>query len=144
MGNSPAPSPTASERRRTARPLRILVADDDRDTVDMLTFILRDEGHVVRGLYSGTDVLPAVRVWRPEAIILDIAIPGMSGYAVAHAIRHAFTDARRPLLIAVSGQWKETPDRMVAQQVGFDHHLAKPYDSGELLRLLEPLSREGK
>lgn len=140
MGNSPAPAPTPARSKRVTRPLRILVADDDRDTVDMLTFILRDEGHVVHGLYSGTDVLPAVRVWRPDAIILDIAIPGMSGYALAHAIRHAFTDVRRPLLIAVSGQWKETPDRMVAQQVGFDHHLVKPYDSVELLRLLNKVS----
>lgn len=140
MGNSPAPAPAALDRRRAARPLRILVADDDRDTVDMLSFILRDEGHVVHGLYDGMDVLPAVRIWRPDAIILDIAIPGMSGYALAQAIRNAFTALRRPLLIAVSGQWKETPDRMVAQQVGFDHHLVKPYEPAVLLRLLEPLS----
>lgn len=141
MGNSPAPAPAAVDRKRAARSLRILVADDDRDTVDMLSFILRDEGHVVHGLYDGMDVLPAVRVWRPDAIILDIAIPGMSGYALAQAIRNAFTTLRRPLLIAVSGHWKETPDRMVAQQVGFDHHLVKPYEPAVLLRLLEPLSK---
>jgi DNA-binding response OmpR family regulator len=127
------------ERRRGDPQLRLLVVDDDRDTVDLLTLILRNEGHVVHGVYTGTGVLPVVRVFRPDAIIMDIAIPGMSGYAVAQAIRNSFTDIRRPLLIAISGQWKEAPDRMLAQQVGFDHHLLKPYDPAELLKLIEPL-----
>jgi CheY-like chemotaxis protein len=80
-------------------------------------------------------------VLRPDAIILDIAIPGMSGYAVAQAIRSSFTDIRRPLLIGVSGFWKETPDRKIAAQVGFDHHVLKPCEPEALLQLLEPLRR---
>jgi CheY-like chemotaxis protein len=139
MGDLRAPAPPSNERRRELRPLRILVADDDRDTVDMLAFILRDEGHVVHGVYSGKEVLPAVRLFRPDAMIVDIAIPGMSGYAVAQAVRNSFTDIRRPLMIALSGFWKDAPDRMVAHQVGFDHHLVKPYDPAQVLRLLEPL-----
>jgi CheY-like chemotaxis protein len=111
----------------------------------MLMFILKDEGHVVHGVYTGKDVLPAARLFRPDAVIVDISIPGMSGYAVAQAIRASFTDIRRPLLIAITGNWMEAPDRMVAQQVGFDHHLGKPYDSAHVLRLLEPLrGRESK
>jgi DNA-binding response OmpR family regulator len=69
-------------------------------------------------------------------MIIDIAIPGMSGYALAQAIRHSFPDVRRPLLIAISGQWKEAPDRMIAAQMGFDHHLAKPCGPDEVLKLL--------
>ena len=139
MGDLRAPAPPSNERRRELRPLRILVADDDRDTVDMLAFILRDEGHVVHGVYSGKEVLPAVRLFRPDAMIVDIAIPGMSGYAVAQAVRNSFTDIRRPLMIALSGFWKDAPDRIIAHQVGFDHHLVKPYDPAQVLRLLEPL-----
>jgi CheY-like chemotaxis protein len=139
MGDLRAPAPPSNERRRELRPLRILVADDDRDTVDMLAFILRDEGHVVHGVYSGKEVLPAVRLFRPDAMIVDIAIPGMSGYAVAQAVRSSFTDIRRPLMIALSGFWKDAPDRIIAHQVGFDHHLVKPYDPAQVLRLLEPL-----
>lgn len=131
-----------AERRRGPRQaLRILVADDERDTVNMLAAILRDEGHVVYEAYTGKDVLPAVRLYRPDAVIMDIAIPGLSGYAVAQAIRHSFTDVRRPLLIAISGVWNEAPDRLVGEQVGFDHHLMKPCDPAELLRLLQPLAR---
>ena len=54
---------------------------------------LRDAGYTVHGVYSGTDVLPIARMIRPDAIILDISVPGMSGYAVAQEIRHSFTDA---------------------------------------------------
>jgi len=123
-------------RRRNERPLRILVADDDRDTLEALMVILRDAGHVVHGVYTGTDVLPAIPIFRPDAVIVDIAIPGMSGYAVAQAIRYSFTDIRRPLMIAVSGFWKEGTDKMVAQQVGFDHYLVKPCDPAEIVRLV--------
>lgn len=131
-----------AERRHDAgRPLRIVVADDDRDTVEMLSVILRDEGHVVHPAYTGREVLPAVRLYRPDAVIMDISIPGLSGYAVAHAIRHSFMDVRRPLLIAISGVWSEAPDRLVGEQVGFDHRLKKPCDTSELLRLLDPLRR---
>lgn len=129
------------ERRRTRTSLRILVADDERDTVDALSFILRDEGHVVHTVYSGKDVLSAVSLNRPDAVIVDIGLPGMSGYAVAQAIRNSFTEIRRPLLIAITGLWKETPDRMVADRVGFDHHLVKPCKPSDVLRLLEPLCR---
>jgi DNA-binding response OmpR family regulator len=143
MGDSPATARPSTERRRGGTALRILVVDDERDTVDALALILKNEGHVVHSVYSGKDVLSAVSLFRPDAIIMDIALPGMSGYAVAQAIRGSFTDLRRPLLIAVSGWWKETPDRMVARQVGFDHHLSKPYAPNEVLRLLQPLTRPG-
>jgi DNA-binding response OmpR family regulator len=126
----------ALERRGARRPLRIIVADDDHDTVDTLAAILRDEGHTVYPVYGGREVLPAVRIMRPDAIIIDIAVPGMSGYAVAQQVRHAFTDVRRPLMIAISGMWKDASDKLIARQVGFDHYLEKPCMPKDLLRLL--------
>jgi DNA-binding response OmpR family regulator len=119
--------------------MHILVADDEHDTVNTLTCILRAEGYTAHAVYSGKDVLVAARLIRPDAIILDILIPGMSGYAVAQAIRNTFVDLRRPLMIAISGKWTETPDQLVARQVGFDHYLVKPVDPRELLRLLAKL-----
>lgn len=128
-----APRP---ERRRTSPTLRILIADDERDTVDGLALILGNEGHVVRAVYTGKDVLSALSLFRPDAVIVDIGLPGVSGYAIAQAIRNSFTEIRRPLLIAITGLWKEVPDRLVAEQVGFDHFLLKPCKPDELLRLL--------
>ena len=131
------------ERRDTNRALRVLVADDDADTVQTLTALLELEGHVVRAVLSGAEVLPAVPSFRPDAIILDISIPGLSGYAVAQAVRHSFTDMRRPLMIAISGMWKQAGDRLVAQQVGFDHYLVKPCDPREVVELLNKLGNRG-
>jgi DNA-binding response OmpR family regulator len=122
-------------------PLRIIVADDDRDTVNGLKLILEDEGHVVQGLYDGKEVLPAVLRSRPDAIIMDLVIPGMSGYAVAQAVRHLYTDTTRPLLIAITGVWNEQPDRIIGRQVGFDHHILKPADPGQVVRLLEGIRK---
>ena len=132
---------SGQERRRTDRALRVLVVDDERDTVATLSALLELEGHIVQGIYNGAEVLPAVRFFRPDAIVLDLSVPGISGYAVAQAVRFSFTDVRRPLLIAMSGIWQESADRMVAQQVGFDHYLVKPVDPGELLKLIEGVRR---
>jgi CheY-like chemotaxis protein len=109
--------------------------------VNTLAFILRDEGHVVQSAYSGSEALPMVRLFRPDVIIHDISVPGLSGYAVAQSIRYGFTDVRRPFMIAISGVWKQSPDRKLAEQTGFDAYLAKPCDPGQLLRLVEGFGR---
>lgn len=140
MQTGPHPR-SGQERRRTDRPLRVLVVDDDRDTVATLTTLLELEGHIVQGVYNGAEVLPAARFFRPDVVVLDLSVPGISGYAVAQAIRFSFTDIRRPLLIAMSGIWHESADRMVAQQVGFDHYLVKPVEPAELLKLIQSFRR---
>jgi len=136
-------APRAVERRKAAHSLRILLVDDERDTVDTLKAVLEHEGHTVLGVYSGKEVLSAVRLFRPDVIILDLAVPGFSGYALAQTVRFSFTDMRRPLLIAITGMWKEFADRRLAEQVGFDHHLVKPCDPADLLALLPSPGRAG-
>ena len=133
----------AVERRKAAHALRILVADDERDTVETLKAVLEDEGHNVFGVYSGKEVPSAVQLFRPDVIILDIAVPGFSGYALAQMVRVSFTDLRRPLLIAISGMWKEFADRRLAEQVGFDYYLVKPCVPAELLALLPTRGQPG-
>jgi len=133
--------PAASERRRHGEQLRILVVDDDADTVNTLAFILRDEGHFVQSASTGSEALTATRLCRPDVVIHDISVPGMSGYAVAQSIRYGFTDMRRPFMIAISGVWKQLPDRRLAEQTGFDAYLTKPFDTAELLRLLDGFRR---
>jgi CheY-like chemotaxis protein len=117
------------------RALRVLVADDNHDTVLTLTMLLREEGHEVEGVYSAADVILAVRRMRPDVIILDIEMPLMSGYAVAREIRNIFGE-RSPMLIAISGKWTMPSDRRLAEELGFDHHLAKPADPKTLFSLL--------
>jgi CheY-like chemotaxis protein len=119
-------------------PLSIIVADDERDTVDTLTAILVDEGHSVFGAYKGSEVVAQARRQKPDALILDIDMPGMSGYSVAREIRAMF-DPWPPLLVAISGKWVGQTDKMLADLAGFTHFLRKPCDPDALLRLLEPL-----
>jgi len=124
---------------RPRRRLRILIADDERDQVMTLAAILNDDGHDVREVYRGTEVLRLIADFDPDVALVDIGMPGMTGYDVAREVREHYGTAR-PLLVAVTG-WKKSSDRILAQLAGFDHHLAKPFESAQLLELLEPLAR---
>ena len=121
--------------------LRVLVADDNRDTVLTLMLLLREEGYDVRGAYNGTDVMRIARLHRFDAIILDIEMPEMSGYAAAQELRTHYYAMRAPLLVAISGKWNRPSEKLLAQVVGFDHHLEKPCDPNALLKLLKPLAQ---
>jgi DNA-binding response OmpR family regulator len=119
--------------------LRVLIADDDRDTVLTLATVLREEGHEVRCVHSGSAVLEAVKEFDPQAVVVDIKMPGLDGYDVARVLRTEYGE--KVLLIGISGIYKKDADRVVAGLVGFDHFLLKPYLASELLQLLETLRR---
>ncbi len=114
--------------------LRVVIADDDPDTVLSLRLLLEEDGHTVRGVQSGNEALAAVRDFGADVVLLDIGMPGMSGLAVAHALRERYGSAK-PLLIAITGR-NAGSDRSLARSLGFDHYIAKPYDPGEVLALL--------
>ncbi len=117
--------------------MRIVLADDNRDTVITLAAILTNEGHDVEGVYSGDEAIRAVRLLMPDVVILDIEMPGMSGYAIAHELRSLYyASPRAPLLIGISGKWVKPSDKILARVVGFDHHLIKPCDPNELIGLI--------
>src|SRR5262249_54335317 len=118
--------------------LRVLIADDDRDTATMLAMVLRDEGDTVHTTLRGDEVLEACRLLRPDVLILDINMPGMSGYAIARELRERH-GTLAPRLIALSGVWTRSSDGLVATAVGFDHYLPKPCEPKEVLQLIEPL-----
>jgi CheY-like chemotaxis protein len=120
--------------------LRILVADDERDQVATLAMLLADEGHEVREVYRGSEVLRVVRDFDPDVALIDIGMPGMTGYDAAREIRQVL-GGTRPLLVAITG-WKQSSDRILAKLAGFDHHLAKPFDPAALLELLQPLTKD--
>jgi len=120
------------------RPLRVLIADDERDTAMTLAAILRDKGHEVQTVLRGDEALELCRLFRPDVVITDINMPGESGYAVARELRDRHGQLA-PLLIAISGKWTQTSDRQVGKAVGFDHYLLKPCNPAELLPLMEPL-----
>ena len=115
--------------------LRVLIADDDRDIAVALRTLFAGEGHEVHIALRGDEVLELDRLIRPDVVVLDINMPGMSGFAVAHEIR-ARRGVVEPLLIGISGQWKDQADERVAREAGFDHYLVKPLASEDLLKLV--------
>ena len=127
---------------RGPKALRVLIADDDQDSVLMLMMLIRAEGHAVRGVYAGRKVMEAVVAFDPDVVLLDIQMPDLSGWEVARTLRQA-RGQTRPLLIGISGEYKMGSDRILSQILGFDHYLVKPYEFSEVLRLLAPLTLPG-
>ena len=125
------------------RRLRIMVVDDDRDAVTTLKTILTDEGHEVWGVYRAGDAALGVQHFDPDVVLLDIGLPDGSGYAVAADIRARCGQAR-PLLIALTGLYREGPDKSLSKAIGFDHFLTKPYDVAQLVKLIKPLALASK
>ena len=113
----------------------MLVADDDRDTVLSLIMLLREEGHEVRGVHAGRQVMGAILDFDPDVVLLDIALPDISGWEVARFIRER-RGRERPKIIGITGEYRLGSDRILSQILGFDHYLLKPYDPSVLLALL--------
>lgn len=114
--------------------MRILIADDDRDSVLTLVLLLRQEGHDVRGVHSGREVMKAVRDFDPEVVLVDIAMPLLSGWEVARMIREEL--GRRVTLIGISGKYNHSADNILSEMAGFDHYVLKPYDPQALIALI--------
>lgn len=124
------------------RALRVIVADDERDSVAMLSWLLIQGGIQVREVYRGDAVLDRVREFSPDAILLDIGMPGMTGLDVARKLKATYGD-RCPLLIAVTG-WDKGADRVIGKIAGFNHYVTKPYDPNQIISLLKRLEPAGK
>jgi PAS domain S-box-containing protein len=120
---------------------RILIVDDNHDAAATLGMLLSLAGQDVQTAADGAAALAAAAGWKPDLVFLDIGMPGMNGYEVAQRLRQDSV-GRTPLLVAVTG-WGQEDDRRRAHEAGFDHHLVKPIDFGELDRLLRSLDREG-
>ena len=129
---APMPALTVNDRGRESR--RVLVADDQVDIASTLTELLELEGHQVRTAANGLEALSMAEQKLPQVALLDIGMPGLTGYEVASAIR-ALPAGDQAVLIAFSG-WGQIQDVQKALDAGFDFHMTKPADLDELLRLV--------
>jgi CheY-like chemotaxis protein len=118
---------------------RVLVVDDLRDSADTLSMLLKTLGHEVHTVYGGEAALEAVESFRPEAIFLDLGMPGMDGFEVCRRVRQ-LPGGKLIMIIAVSG-WGQAADRHRTEAAGFDHHLIKPADTAALVMLLTTLPK---
>jgi signal transduction histidine kinase/CheY-like chemotaxis protein len=128
----PVPTKAIDVKEKT----QVLVVDDNVDTVQGMAILLNLAGHEVLTAHDGPTAIAVARSCRPQVILLDLGLPGMSGYDVARHLREeqACKDA---LIVAVSGYGQEE-DRHRTEAAGFDHHLVKPVSYDELFTLLSP------
>jgi CheY-like chemotaxis protein len=106
---------------------RVLVVDDNVDAAKSIAMILNLSGYDVRCVHDGPSALQAARAYRPDVVVLDIGLPGMSGYEVAQQLR-ATPEFKRTPLVAVTGYGQEE-DRRRSNEVVINHHLTKPVDA---------------
>lgn len=132
VSSSGAESPSA-----TARPLRILVVDDNEDAANMLSMLLDLEGHSAMVAYDAKSALKCAGAEQFDVMLLDIGLPDMSGYELAEQLR-ASPSSGTATLIAVTG-YGQTADQRRSQQAGFDHHLTKPVSTEMLQGVLSRL-----
>ncbi len=141
--------PVASERDRAREPVgeaaqvppargrRLLVVDDNRDSANMLAALLEVMGHEARTAHDGPHALSIAAEYRPDAIFLDIGLPGMNGYDVARKLRSS-PELARVTLIALTG-YGQDEDRRQVREAGFDYHLVKPTGADELAKIIDAL-----
>jgi PAS domain S-box-containing protein len=115
------------ENVRPGASARILVADDNRDAADSMALILGFEGYEVLVAHSGTEALKKARASMPDAMILDIGMPDMTGYEVARRVR-AEPWGQSIFMLAITG-WGQEEDKERAMAAGFNQHMTKPVDA---------------
>jgi CheY-like chemotaxis protein len=117
---------------------RILVVDDNRDSADSLSMMLRIMGNETHTAYDGEEAVEAAAAFRPHVILLDIGLPRLNGYEACRRIRE-HSGGRDVFIIAQTG-WGQEEDRQRSREAGFDHHMVKPVDPTTLVALLGKLA----
>jgi CheY-like chemotaxis protein len=137
-----AEAPRAISMPAVSEPLqaagrRILIVDDSEDGAETLAMLLQFGGHETHKAHDGVEAIDLAEQLRPDAVLLDIGLPGMNGYEVCSRIRKE-PWGKEMVLVALTG-WGQEEDRLRSKEVGFDAHMVKPVDFRVLLELLASL-----
>src|ERR1051325_8356960 len=133
------PQPEEPAVPSSARHCRVLVVDDNEDSVDSLAMLLEMMGHEVRTANDGDRALDLAREFRPEVGILDIGLPKMNGYELASRLREQ-PWGKDVVLVALTG-WGQEEHRRRSAESGFNHHLTKPVELDMLAQILADADR---
>jgi PAS domain S-box-containing protein len=130
----PAPVPAApAVPGATARPVAVLVVDDNRDSADSMALLLRQMGHAAEAAYTAREAVTLARQSSPQLVLLDLNMPGEDGYQAIGALRAACEQAT--CIVAMTG-YGQHADRERTARAGFDDHLTKPVAGVPLARVL--------
>ncbi len=137
-----APQTDASTVKTPPRTLRVVVVEDEPDTLRTLVELLRAEGHITEGARTSKDFWRLFHTIGPDICLVDIGLPDRSGYDIAQEMSRRY-GSDRPKLVAVTG-WIKASDRILARIAGFDRHVPKPYDPAALLALVADITRSAE
>ena len=126
----------APEDQSAAGP-RVLVVDDYQDGADSLTLMLRTLGADARAVYDGETALTSAVAFQPALVLLDLSLPGLSGLAVARALK-GLAGLTATRFVALSG-WSDEATRHETEIAGFDEYLVKPVEIEKIRELLAAL-----
>ena len=118
--------------------LRVALVDDNADILESLSLVVELLGHQSLRCATGEDAVTRIASWQPHVALVDVGLPGMSGYDVARTVR-ATMNGDAPVLIAVTG-WNRDEDLRRAKEAGFDRHVVKPLDLSALRVLLDDVA----
>ena len=128
------PRPEPDRPQPDQATLRVLLVEDHCDAAGGLAKLLRMSGYLVMTAGDGTTAIDLARTERPDAILLDIGLPGMDGYQVAERLRN--DEGSENILFVAISSYVQDHDRRRSRAAGFDHHLVKPVDMERLLNIL--------
>ena len=132
----PPPMPPASPPT-TLTPRRILIVDDNRDAAMSLAMLMDITGNETHTAHDGQEAVEAAARLRPDVILLDIGLPKLNGFEACRKIREQ-PWSKTIVIVALTG-WGQDDDRRKSLEAGFDGHMVKPADYGELTMLLDKL-----
>jgi CheY-like chemotaxis protein len=124
---------------QTDAKLRILIAEDDRDSAEVLTRLLRHMGFESRACYTGLQCLACIKDFQPQIVLLDLGMPEIDGFEVARRIRES-NSLNCPVLVALTGYGRQV-DRERTAEAGFVQHLLKPVRADEIKLAIEQARR---
>ena len=144
VANAGASTLTADEGSTTARvssrAMRILIADDNPDSVQSLAMLLTLAGHETRGACDGAEAIRVANEFQPDVAFLDIGMPNLDGYATARELRRR-PWSKRLMLFALTG-WGQPEDKDRARLAGFDAHVTKPLQFSSVEELIDKARSE--
>ncbi len=126
------------EGQPNASPRRVLIVDDNRDAADVLAMLLELSGNETRTAYDGQQAVDLAGLFQPEVLLVDIGLPKLNGHEVCRRIREQGW-GKNVVLIAVTG-WGQDEDRQRTKDAGFDHHMVKPVDPQEIMKILASMA----
>lgn len=121
---------------------RIFVVEDDHDIADLVAHYVQKAGWQAQQFHSGAEALAAIRSDAPDAVVLDVMLPGMDGLALCRALRADSATAQVPVIM-LTAKGDET-DRIVGLELGADDYVAKPFSPNELISRLRALLRRAR